>query len=272
MKCRDFDAIAGDLARSRLMEVSTRAGAESHAAKCERCKALLVDERIVVEGLTAIADLDREKVAAKWRETDLRAAFRAHRIEEQSQVSSLNRRIASRPMRLTISAAAVLIVLLGGLLAWRVVGSKLDQSTPVVFERKDGAVTPQKPAETQMLAINQKGASIAVGGAAVIRSGSKRSGRKLVPSKSGDSSYVVGSLAELRPIINETEEVSDFFPLVPGGEVTPLARGQVVRVVMPRSAMAYFGLPVNVDRRESQVKADVLFGEDNLARAIRFVR
>jgi len=36
--------------------------------------------------------------------------------------------------------------------------------------------------------------------------------------------------------------------------------------------MASFGLPVNQERAESRVKADVLIGEDGLARAIRFVR
>ena len=48
--------------------------------------------------------------------------------------------------------------------------------------------------------------------------------------------------------------------------------GQIVRVELPRSALANFGLPVNMDRYNEKVKADVLFGVDGLAHAIRFVQ
>jgi hypothetical protein len=47
---------------------------------------------------------------------------------------------------------------------------------------------------------------------------------------------------------------------------------QVVRVEMPRYAMARFGLPVNMERYDEFVKADVWLGADGLARAIRFVQ
>ena len=48
--------------------------------------------------------------------------------------------------------------------------------------------------------------------------------------------------------------------------------GQIVRVELPRSALANFGLPVNMDRSNEKVKADVLFGVDGLAHAIRFIQ
>jgi hypothetical protein len=41
---------------------------------------------------------------------------------------------------------------------------------------------------------------------------------------------------------------------------------------MPRSALVSLGLPVNVVRADVPVEADLLVGEDGLARAIRFVR
>jgi hypothetical protein len=50
------------------------------------------------------------------------------------------------------------------------------------------------------------------------------------------------------------------------------AGSQIVRVELPRSAMASFGLPVNMDRADQRVKADVLLGVDGLAHAIRFVQ
>ncbi|HEX5601336.1 MAG TPA: hypothetical protein VFX63_02260, partial [Pyrinomonadaceae bacterium] len=48
--------------------------------------------------------------------------------------------------------------------------------------------------------------------------------------------------------------------------------GQIIRVQVPRSALANFGFPVNMDRYNEKVKADVLYGVDGMARAIRFVQ
>ena len=48
--------------------------------------------------------------------------------------------------------------------------------------------------------------------------------------------------------------------------------GLVMRVEMSRYAMARFGFPVNVERYDERVKADVWIGIDGLAHAIRFVQ
>ena len=69
---------------------------------------------------------------------------------------------------------------------------------------------------------------------------------------------------------SDEENVTPFMPLVAGG--TPLTSGQLVRVSMPRSALASLGLPVNPASGGDAVKADVLLGDDGLAHAIRFVR
>jgi len=72
---------------------------------------------------------------------------------------------------------------------------------------------------------------------------------------------------------NEAERVTEFISLVAGAPAaTPLEGGQLVRVQLPRAALASLGLPLNVERENESVKADVLLGNDGLARAIRFVR
>jgi len=48
--------------------------------------------------------------------------------------------------------------------------------------------------------------------------------------------------------------------------------GQIVRVELPRTTLVKFGLPVNMDRYNERVKADVLLGLDGMAHAIRFVQ
>ena len=71
---------------------------------------------------------------------------------------------------------------------------------------------------------------------------------------------------------NAAEITTDFIPLIQGGRLVQSDGGHLVRVELPRSALVSFGLPVNFERAGGRVKADVLLGDDGIARAIRFVR
>jgi hypothetical protein len=66
------------------------------------------------------------------------------------------------------------------------------------------------------------------------------------------------------------EVVTEFYPLM--DVPPPFERGELLRVSLPASAMRNVGLPVSEDRLTEMVQADVLVGEEGLARAIRFVR
>jgi len=69
------------------------------------------------------------------------------------------------------------------------------------------------------------------------------------------------------------EEIATDFVPVGYGSALDLrdGGGQLVRVELPRSALTRFGLPMNMNRADERVKADVLVGPDGLPRAIRFV-
>jgi hypothetical protein len=68
----------------------------------------------------------------------------------------------------------------------------------------------------------------------------------------------------------EPEEiVTAFFPLM--DSPPPFEQGLLVRVTVPASTMRTVGLPVGDDYLSEPVQADVLVGQDDLARAIRFV-
>jgi hypothetical protein len=68
------------------------------------------------------------------------------------------------------------------------------------------------------------------------------------------------------------EVATDFMPLEDTMSLAPIESGHVLRVALPRSAMVRFGFPVNQDRMMEPVKADVVFAQDGIARAIRFVK
>jgi hypothetical protein len=72
------------------------------------------------------------------------------------------------------------------------------------------------------------------------------------------------------------EGATAFFPLTYSS--LPISNAQLVRVQVPRSALASFGLaPIDVPAAaapgtaSATVSADVLVGEDGVARAVRFV-
>jgi hypothetical protein len=67
------------------------------------------------------------------------------------------------------------------------------------------------------------------------------------------------------------EVMTEFLPLTYVSEAAQ-ETGQVVRVRIPRATLASFGLPVNAERVNELIKADILIGDDGLARAIRFVQ
>ena len=68
------------------------------------------------------------------------------------------------------------------------------------------------------------------------------------------------------------ERATPFLPMAGRELLAPMEYGHVIRVRLPRSTMASFGLPVNEARAGEMVSADVLLGEDGLARAVRFIQ
>ena len=80
----------------------------------------------------------------------------------------------------------------------------------------------------------------------------------------------------LRPSEPEPREIAtDFFPLRPGPVLEPGEWARVVRARIPRRELLRFGLgggeAMSMGDAAREVPADVLFGTDGTARAIRFV-
>ena len=64
------------------------------------------------------------------------------------------------------------------------------------------------------------------------------------------------------------EDVTEFFPLMYSN--VPMTNAATVRLELPQSALTSFGL--DADDPAGTVLADVVIGQDGLARAVRFVR
>jgi hypothetical protein len=154
-------------------------------------------------------------------------------------------------------AAVLLIVMSVVALRWR---SSVETPPPTIVKEqlpnkpKNEVNTPQ-PAKEPQKEIEYR----------TVTESPKRNQRKSIrPRVRGSENTQVAN--------HVTEIATDFIPLRYMNAASLQDGGQIVRVELPRSALANFGLPVNMDRYNEKVKADVIFGVDGLAHAIRFVQ
>jgi len=255
MNCREFEDIVNDLARAKMINAASRVEGSAHAEICERCASRLADERALSAGLKSLAASDEGKDAPDSVEAALLEAFRA-------QASNpIARRLPSqsRSWPRWALAAAVAILIAFGFIVYRAI-----QNEP---QKADEALTEEAPSpqpsvkrEEQIVREIVKPEPGRESSAPQKRRGNRARGARLF-IRDGITAYA-----------NDSEYTTDFFPLSYGDDQKPMESGEVIRVQMPRSALITLGLPVNIERADVPVKADLLVGEDGLARAIRFVR
>ncbi len=93
-----------------------------------------------------------------------------------------------------------------------------------------------------------------------------------VAKKSPARSSVAQAVPTPVSLAGSQEIYTDFFALEEGSGSFEIERGRVMRVSMPRSALIRVGLPVNMDRMNDSIQADLVLSEEGIARAVRFVQ
>ncbi len=266
MSCQDLETTINELARGQMTEATSRDKALSHAASCARCAMQLEDQRTLSAGLQRLAAVAADEQAPSRVEASLLAAFREQRAALAPAVASSS--LASMRRWLYVGAgvaAAVAIVMLLSLTASRT--QETQQRAPRASENP-GLASPPAPDQ-------QRQPAVQVPASPTIQE--KKLAKNLVPQPQQANSRTKASdegnrRANDTDQATEAEIATDFFPLLNREGLTQLDGGQVVRVELPRSALMSFGLPMNMDRANERIKADVVVGNDGLARAIRFVR
>jgi hypothetical protein len=233
MKCREFDAILMDLARGCELAEGARQIADGHALNCSRCAARLAREREVRKALDALAESTRDCGAPERVEATLVRAF------AQRREHSPARRIAA-PLWLALAAAGALLAIVAGS-AWLRPGRVTSSPAP----RVEAPVESSAPAPAHALPRQAVARPVV---------------RKPAPRK-----------AAARRQAREREVMTQFYPLQYPDREGAFERGPVVRLQVPRSMLAPFGLPIDPDRASEPVQADVVLDDTGMARAIRFV-
>jgi hypothetical protein len=267
MNCELFQPIAADLARNQgLMDAAVRSAAEAHASQCAGCAQLLIAQKDLTDGLGNLSHEMKNLQAPSNVERQLRAAFR-----NQTAVAS----VATAPRRWRYAIGAVAAVLLAGFVLWGF-WARPTTVTP------DASPAPQAGVNTLASPGNEVGMPTNAGPMVAppqfqpvtSRNQVPRSRRHLnQPTSASIAATPVLASAPVLPTADAVREVAtDFVPVGYGSALDLQDGGQLVRVELPRFALARFGLPLNMDRADEDIKADVLVGADGLARAIRFVK
>ena len=255
MNCQNFETIINDLARDQIMDAAARDSALGHASACARCAARLADERMLTAGLRRLAATAGAEEAPARVEARLLAALREQKTLAPS--TTVVNPYSHRLRRLAIAAAAAIIVVVA------LAAIRFNQSDGVDrIEQAQGLNLKDQLAEPNRTMPVERQPALAIGNQQ--HSTQKVSRRNLVSrTKRPPRTVDTGATSEI---------ATDFIPLVQGDSLNLMESGHLVRVELPRSALVSFGLPMNMERADQRVKADVVVGNDGLARAIRFVR
>jgi hypothetical protein len=248
MNCQDFEKLAPALARNSLLDNTTREQGSIHTEGCARCAARLAEERALLIGMRAVvADLAGEEPPERV-ETALLAAFRAQNATIAPRAVIPAPTSAWHWLNWKLAAVAAGILIFISLMIWRSAGSfksekekQANSPTPAGAPQSEPSKQAVQPVFAERIVVE------------------KKTQKPLRRRASVESS-------------EDEEVVTRFFPLREGEDITALESLQFVRVELPGSALGEFGLPVDPETANAPVLADVVLGQDGLARAIRFVR
>ncbi len=251
MNCQLFENLVADLVRENTLEDAVRSQALGHAASCERCTSLLETQRALSTGLKQAGAEDGE--APAHIEASLLAAYRA-RQAQMLREGGASHTPSWIPYAYWGIAAALCVALLGwGSFRWL----QMQHHSPVAGTTQKLAV-PSTSLAAHLEPVPEPAAQKLQPAEVVARL--ETVAKKTAPGKLA---------AKTQPV--EGEIATDFFALTSGTEIATMESGQIVRVLLPRNAMAAYGLPVNQERLNEPVTAQVLVGQDGVARAIRFL-
>jgi hypothetical protein len=260
MKCYDFETSITEMLNGQL-EDSRRREMLDHSLACKKCDAILRKQQSLNLELQTLVASDSSEEAAPEIEQRLAAAFRAHLKAPQSFSRSAG---ASSPF-------AALRSFLAGQNKWKYATAAVSLAFCILISHRVLHRQPAAPVKTvsqiQLIellkpapAIQQPvGPEVGIEAekVAVVRSTPLRS--RIKRNQAGIK-WITAEIA------------TDFYAIPYVERFRPNDRVRVVRIEVPSSTLADFGLPVYSDQATYPIQADVMVGDDNIARFIRFVR
>lgn len=276
MNCEDFSSLVDELAENRPMDATARVTGLAHVSICADCAARFNDAKNVSTGLLIAARAESEETPARVRESLLAAFAVHHKIAASPQTFAVISTSSSwRTIRwwgaaaVAVAAVIILALMLPALMRvfsptppTRSAGVKETQPVPVTMTPTQNPDTPSAPLpERKTVAVNNLSAPTV-----------KKESKRPVTS----SSLARKTRPSNRSSKGNTETLAkntgnQYFPLTYLADATAMESGTVVRVQLSRSKLISLGLPLNNERADEILKADLVLGDDGVARAIRLV-
>jgi hypothetical protein len=237
MNCQEFERTIIDLRSEHLI------GALEHAETCARCHPLLKREQRMTAGLQALAAEEATINAPERVRSALRAVFdEQHTTVAERPVSSWS----SRPKLIWGMAAAAMLMLTAVTAALLLrepragiddtMVAEANKTTPVQARQRVSAAAPPEI----------------------------RAAKAAKPYR--------GSIRRPKPELRDSaDDAGALFPLTYVARSGPTEFVQKVRVEISRSTLLSMGVPVNLERGEGLIKAEITIGEDGVARAVRII-
>lgn len=260
MTCQEIQLLIGDMARGSLMDAAE--SAEDHLSTCQHCSRRLADEQALSAGLRTLAATTKGKQASSNLEARLLSAFAEHHAPKRMPKRAGTPAAASRWRRywpLALATSVTIAVSIGSVW-YRNAGTSRGENTatPVGANLRD---SDEKKTAEQTAANSERRSN---SGVKIINADRKKPSDKMRNARRAS--------APANSIVAANEIATRYFPLTYTDDGLQLENGQLVRVEMPRVTLLSFGLPMNLERAREPIKADILLGNDGIARAIRFVQ
>lgn len=237
MTCRAVTAYLVDLARGISVEADRRLEIDRHLRECRRCAARLEEERAVSAGLGRLARATGEPAPNPEAERALLAAFDS----AWAQPHVVARWRAWQPLA---AAAVVVLAALGATGAWTIANRRAAAPAPATASPRIAATAPP---------VAEPLAAAAHPAQLVAKTAVKTAAPRSVPDRR-------------EPAISI--DASAFVPW-PGADTLPtFESGRLMRLDLPTSVAISLGLNPPASQT-GVVRADILVGQDGLARAVR---
>lgn len=273
MNCQEFETIVNDLAGGRLWDGTKRETGLAHTGECPRCSARLANERLLSYELVELGRHERQVQAPMRLKADLMAAFAAQHSAPVAVPSAPLAEVIAFPQRSrkpywALAVAAAVIVAWGLIIplrGWLKQSNAAPQASipavaPVVAPAPVASPVIAKPGEGTVAANTTAPVPPTVTTTPVKRN------RNAVRSQDRASVNIDNEVA------SNTEVTTGFMPLTYLNDATAADSAVMLRVEVARDRLATMGLPVNLDRYGETIKADIILGDDGVARAIRLVQ
>lgn len=284
MNCHEFTKIVDELASAHLSEDALRGKGMEHAAMCARCAARFEVVRALSTGLQTLASEERRIEAPPFLKRELMDAFASHQPRAAQTVLSFPRR--THWSRWALAAAATLILgftLFASRLirtpaptetAFNVIPATTLTTREVTLENisKKPTVKTTNTTSTPYVARHMRASKSQANALAFVPRAARKIERRVNPVKTENAPAETASTDVASNEVASTEIKTGFVPLTYLNSATAMESGIVVRVEVAREKLAALGLPLNLERAGETIKADIVLGDDGVARAIRLVQ